>query len=622
MADSGIGALPAEVVEAMAADRKRPQERRLAPRDWVKVNLFSTPFNTVLTLVFSGFGFMAVRGLLSFIFNPETRWDGTATNMRFLMTAAYPSQQYTRVWVSLGIIIVLAAFSAAAWNAGSRITIHSLARRGLIIAAGIFVVGTLAGDFYLPGLDGWKPAIITLNGRFSVSAQMAYLAVGVALAAVCVVLMRTLDEEASVSSLLVMATAFALPVASLWVVPYGHHAFVEGQVIAEPGTVAATTKGPWSVMVVLLVVAYFVGKRLAGLLGSRLRTIVTLLWLASPLVIVFFVLRDPEFDYDHIVSHELPLFLAHALAGGALLYWLAKPGLGEIGRIIAGLTLLVAAASFLTPMQQVIRITLGEFALFALAAPSFAGAAAARRRYVLGWGLVVGLTIWMVTGINTPSTVETAGFFTGGLTITLIVAVFTLILSFPLGVLLALARTSKLPIFRVMSTIYIEFVRGIPFITILIFFSVMLPLFLPANMAVSEIAAVTIGFTMFSAAYLAENVRGGLQSVQIGQYEAANALGMTTLQRTLFIVLPQALRVSIPPLVGQAIATYKETSLLSIIGLFDLLFIARSLVPAQLDFLGSAQEQLLFASLIYWIGAYSMSKASQRLEQRLGLGER
>ena len=240
------------------------------------------------------------------------------------------------------------------------------------------------------------------------------------------------------------------------------------------------------------------------------------------------------------------------------------------------------------------------------------------------WGVVVGLTILLITAINTPSTVETegSGFFTGGLTITLIVAVFTLILSFPLGVILALARTSKMPIFRVMATTYIEFVRGVPFITILIFFSVMLPLFLPENMEISEIAAVSMGFVLFSAAYLAENVRGGLQSVRRGQYEAADAIGMTGVQRTTFIILPQALRVSIPPLVGQAIATYKETSLLAIIGVFDLLLVARQAVGNQTEFLGSTRDQLLFVSLIYWVGAYSMSRASQRLERQLGVGER
>ena len=306
-----------------------------------------------------------------------------------------------------------------------------------------------------------------------------------------------------------------------------------------------------------------------------------------------------------------------------ILYLLTKPDLGEIGRIIAAVMLLAAAATFLTPMLQVIRLTSLLLAAFALAAPSFAGAPAARRRYVGAWIVTVGLMIWLVTAINTPSTVEVAAaFFTGGLAVTLIVAVFTLLLSFPLGVLLALARTSKMPIFRIMATAYIEFVRGVPLITVLIFFSTMLPLFLPENMEISEIAAVTIGFVLFSAAYLAENVRGGLQSVRRGQFEAADALGMTGVQRTIFIVLPQALRVSIPPLVGQAIATYKETSLLAIIGVFDLLLVARAVIPNQTEFLGSARDQLLFVSLVYWVGAFAMSKASQRLERQLGVGER
>jgi general L-amino acid transport system permease protein len=619
---SGSQPLPPEVVEALAADKARPEEHQLPPGEWVKENLFSSFFNGLLTIFFAAFGFVVVRGLLSFIFNPATRWDGTATNLRFLMTGAYPSEQYIRVWVSLGIIFALAGLTAAVWKAGSQVSLVSVARRGIIVGVGIFVVGTLGGDFYLPWFN--SDGYVTMEGRFSTSALVQFLVAGLVLAAVSFVVMLTVDKDRSVSSLLIFITGIGLAVGSLWVVPYGHHAFLEdeGTFIAESGTVAATTKGPWTVMVVVLIVAYFVGKAAAGAFGERLRTVMIALWLASPLVIVFFVLRDPDFDYDHILRHELLLFNAHAIIGGALLYWLTKPGLGEIGRIVAGLVLLVALATVLRPMQQVIRITAAELALFALAASSFAGAAAARRRYVTAWIVTVGLTIWLVTAINSPSTVEvSASFFIGGLALTLMVAVFTLILSFPLGVLLALARTSKLPIFRVMSTLYIEFVRGVPFITILIFFSVMLPLFLPENMEVSEIAAVTIGFVLFSAAYLAENVRGGLQSVRVGQYEAADAVGMNTVQRTLFIVLPQALRVSIPPLVGQAIATYKETSLLSIIGLFDLLFIARSLVPAQLEFLGSTQEQLLFASAIYWVGAYSMSRASQRLERRVGLGE-
>ncbi|MBQ90397.1 MAG: hypothetical protein CL441_03085 [Acidimicrobiaceae bacterium] len=185
-----------------------------------------------------------------------------------------------------------------------------------------------------------------------------------------------------------------------------------------------------------------------------------------------------------------------------------------------------------------------------------------------------------------------------------------------------MARTSTMPIFRLLATWVIEFVRGVPLITILIFFSIMVPLFLPRGMHLGEVAAVVIGYVLFSAAYLAENVRGGLQSVTRGQHEAAEAVGMTTAQKTLFIVLPQGLRVAIPPLVGHCIGVFKETSLLAIIGVFDVLYIGRIVIPGQTEFMGSTKENLLFVSVIYWVFAYQMSKASQRLEERTGLGER
>jgi len=347
------------------------------------------------------------------------------------------------------------------------------------------------------------------------------------------------------------------------------------------------------------------------------------LWLLLPLVTVFFVLRDPDFDYGHILTTEIPIFLAYSILGAGLLYWLTNPSLGEPGRIVAAVILLVGFASFLTPMLQLVRILMLTLAVFALAAPTFAGVTAARRRYALTWVLVVLGMVWFITAVNSPSTVDTLGdWFPSGFSITLIVASFTLFLSFPLGVILALARTSKMPIFRVMSTTYIEVVRGVPFITVLVFFVIMVPLFLPRSMELSKLAAVVIAFTLFGAAYMAENVRGGLQAIRVGQHEAAEALGMSGLQKTVFIVLPQALRVSIPPLVGQAIGTFKETSLLAIVGVFDFLFIARTLISGQTAFLGVVQENLLFISVVYWLFAYQMSKASQRLEKQLGVGDR
>jgi general L-amino acid transport system permease protein len=196
-----------------------------------------------------------------------------------------------------------------------------------------------------------------------------------------------------------------------------------------------------------------------------------------------------------------------------------------------------------------------------------------------------------------------------------------IVVSFPLGVLLALGRRSRLPAMRWVSIAYIELVRGVPLVTILFMAQVMLPLFLPAGMTVDRILRAMIGIILFTAAYQAENVRGGLQAIPAGQYEAAYALGLGGVKTTLLIVLPQALRNVIPVLVGQFIALYKDTSLVAIVGLLDLLGIARSIV-SQPQFIGSQREAYLFVTLIYWVFSYVMAYISQRLEVALGVGER
>ena len=275
------------------------------------------------------------------------------------------------------------------------------------------------------------------------------------------------------------------------------------------------------------------------------------------------------------------------------------------------------------PMLQKARFSFLFLGLFALIAGNFSRDRSTRMSFVYAWMGFMAIFHWLVTAVNSPSTLEiTSDTYLGGMTLTIFVAWLTLLVSFPLGVLMALARTSNMPIFRLLSTTYIEAVRGVPLITILFFFSVIIPLFLPEGMELAELAAVVVGYGLFSAAYLAENVRGGLQSIRRGQFEAADALGLTTGQRTSFIVLPQALRVSIPPLVGQSIATFKETSLLAIIGLNDLLRVANNTIPSQTDFVGSKKEGLLVVSALYFVVAFSMSKYSQRLEKRLGLGTR
>lgn len=203
-----------------------------------------------------------------------------------------------------------------------------------------------------------------------------------------------------------------------------------------------------------------------------------------------------------------------------------------------------------------------------------------------------------------------------GLLLTLLMAATSIVLSFPIGVLLALGRTSNLPVVRWFSILYIEIVRGVPLIGILFLAQIMLPLFISADVRLDRVVRAIAGLVLFSAAYMAENVRGGLQSVPRGQIEAAKALGLNTAFVVLFIILPQALRTVIPAIVGQFIGLFKDTSLLSLVGLVELTGIARSIL-AQPQFLDRYKEVYLFIGFIYWIFCYSMSLASRRLERQL-----
>lgn len=173
---------------------------------------------------------------------------------------------------------------------------------------------------------------------------------------------------------------------------------------------------------------------------------------------------------------------------------------------------------------------------------------------------------------------------------------------------------------KTFSVVYIEAIRGVPLITVLFMAQILLPIFLPRDIDIDNLFRVVVGFILFSAAYLAENVRGGLQAIPKGQYEAAMAVGLSNAQSMRLIILPQALRLVIPALVGQAISLFKDTSLVAIVGLFDLLKIA-TVVVAQPDWLGLQQETYAFVALVYWVFAFAMSRASQRLERNLGVGK-
>ena len=204
----------------------------------------------------------------------------------------------------------------------------------------------------------------------------------------------------------------------------------------------------------------------------------------------------------------------------------------------------------------------------------------------------------------------------GGLLLTLIIASVGIIVSFPIGVVLALGRQSDLKVIKLFSTLFIEFIRAVPLITILFMASFVLPLFLePDNNSVDKLLRALIGISLFQAAYFAEVVRGGLQAIPRGQYEAADAIGLSYFQKNALIVLPQALKISIPNIVGSSISLFKDTTLVLIIGLLDMLAMV-GLTTADPYWLGRETEGYVFVTIVMWVMLYSMSRYSRKLELR------
>ena len=209
----------------------------------------------------------------------------------------------------------------------------------------------------------------------------------------------------------------------------------------------------------------------------------------------------------------------------------------------------------------------------------------------------------------------------GGLTLTVVVAAIGIIASFPLGILFALGRQSEMRVVKFISVVYIEFVRGVPLITILFMASVVLPLFFSVGMDFDKLLRALIGITLFQTAYIAEVIRGGLQAIPKGQYEAADAAGLSFMQKTMLVILPQALKISIPNIVGSFIALFKDTTLLLIIGLFDMLAIVGA-ATSNSNWLGRDTEGYVFVALVIWVILYSMSRYSKRLEVRFSTEHR
>ena len=317
--------------------------------------------------------------------------------------------------------------------------------------------------------------------------------------------------------------------------------------------------------------------------------------------------------------------LAARVGVPAVTKWLGKLGLLAIGFVLGYYVL----GNLLYPIlgglpytvflgiAAALGIALGLLLVVVFTAPETVHSVGKVVLFLSGFAIVFGLLGWLpqLLGLDFGlSTVRTNSW--GGLTLTLFLAISGIALCFPAGVLLALGRRSKLPLIRAFSVTYIELVRGVPLISILFMGQVLIPLFLPEGMRPDPVVRAIIGLTIFSSAYLAENVRAGLQAVPQGQSEAAQSLGLNKPLTMSLIVLPQALKTAIPAIVGQFISLFQDTTLLGIVGLLELLGLTRNLLASP-KYLGDFAPAYVFIGAIYWVFCYGMSYGSRRVEEAL-----
>ncbi len=319
---------------------------------------------------------------------------------------------------------------------------------------------------------------------------------------------------------------------------------------------------------------------------------------------------------------QAALMLATAMFGMA---W-ALAGGGVAKRLAIGVVVVITLFAFLPYSFE--RMGMDVRLLLVANIPAMlAGWAIARFTGMSGRGIVIyGVAAFIVTllllrGIPAVPGLQTVSVIHwGGITLNLLLAVVGIVLSLPIGIALALGRRSNLPVVKLLCVVFIEVFRGVPLITLLFMSQVLVPLAFPEDFHTSSLLRAGIVITLFSSAYMAENIRGGLQALHPGQAEAARALGLSAWETTLLISLPQAIRNVIPAIVGQFISLFKDTSLVYIIGMLDVVEISRAFIQGNAQYLGNAKEVFIFLALVFWVFCYTMSYVSGKVEEHLGVG--
>jgi len=590
---------------------------------WLRENLFSSTGSAILTFVSIGALIGLFRSIIGFFISPEREWTAITYNLRLYMVQAYPESDFIRVWITIGLVMGLLGLTWGFNSVNEKSSLKSTGTTLMKVFSSLFLLVLIAPtSVVIDKVEG------TVAEVFQQELRIYLLAVLAGLILVSYFITTKLASQ-EVSKDYLNIGYVGLLVVSIWLIKVPTVTFDSSNVRIEPDPLlplAASTKNPWTALYLLLVVTFFIGRYLNSKNLTSFKRILPVSWLLTPLVVVTWIYRKPDFTLSQITTVDLPVILGFSAIGYLVINYLNSEKLMQYQRYFVYGSLIIAVVVFLLPVLRQLKLLFFLLWILISVAPTIANSKESARSLFIVWSVAITILILLMRGGTSETLIVVPGSsIYGGFALTWVLAFFGIAISFPFGVMLALGRTSSLPIIRIICTAIIELVRSVPFITWLFFGSVMLTFFLPTGVEFDEVVRAIVVTSIFSAAYLAENVRGGLQSISKGQFEAADAVGLSTLQRISLIVMPQALRAVIPPIVSQVISLFKDTSLVAIVGLFDLLYIGSKVIPNQsqgANFLGTIQENILFCAIFYWIFTYSFARRSMKIEKRLGLGER
>jgi len=587
---------------------------------WLKENLFSSLSSSILTVLSVAAVVSVFRSIIGFFISPEREWTAVTYNLQLYMVQAYPESDFIRVWITVGLLIFLLGLSWGFNSLKEKVLLKEWCD-GLLKGISSFLFIVLIAPTNVD-VEGTSVQVFNNNTRYICIA----LGIGLILA---IYLLRKTYPKTEIIKDRISFLYISLLVGSIWIIKVPTVTFTANNERVDPDPflpLANTTTIPWTIIFGFMIFGYLIGSFLKTKGKNSISRLILSSWVLAPLVIVSWIYRKPDFGMSNILTLDLPIAVGFSVLGILAIRTLNNEKIVPYQKYVTYGMLVLTVVIFFLPVLRQLKILFFITWLLVSVAPTIANSKESAKNLSIVWSVSVFILILLMRGASSDSLIVVPGSsIYGGFTLTWLIAFFGIAISFPFGVILALGRTSKLPVIRIICTAVIELVRSVPFITWLFFGSVMLTLFLPKGVEFDEVLRAIVVTAIFSSAYLAENVRGGLQSINNGQFEAADAVGLSTLQRVTLIIMPQALRAVIPPIVSQVISLFKDTSLVAIVGLFDLLYIGSKVIPNQsqgANFLGTIQENILFCAIFYWLFTYSFARRSMKIEKRLGLGER